>query len=539
MSRHNPTQRQKYMNQPPDSTRPASPVDQFQYAVHLAKAGRKLEARDALRQVVAAQPMNQAAWLWLSGVAPDLAEAEAALVQARSINPLHPSLTQAEQWLAKRFVTQPSDRVTILPAPPPTKPTKIALTQAQKPATLPMEETRPHQAATMPMPSPQPAAAETRPTKPLSQTFHTVALIAVAVAATIGLAVLFLGLTLPVGAVAPEPTPADAFLRERPAALDDAWASRDWGRAVAILEGLRQTQPDSAALKEQLTHAYLQQGIALRHKGFIEQAQPLFVQALNLTPGQLRAQQEAQLAEAYLRGVKHYQAGAWQKAIEALEAVRVEDGDYVHVKDLLYSAYFNHGLALQGANKMKQARDALEMALFLRPDLPEARRKIADIEFALAPQTAPEKPIPPASVKDRLIIVGIAEQRMWVFDKNKQVFDFIVSTGEPGSDTAIGDFEILDKIDVAYAATWNLDMPYWMGIYWAGSTMENGIHSLPIVKHTGYKLWDGYLGQRVSYGCVILGDDDAATLYNWAEVGTKVKIVWSLADWAAEEGREG
>ena len=134
----------------------------------------------------------------------------------------------------------------------------------------------------------------------------------------------------------------------------------------------------------------------------------------------------------------------------------------------------------------------------------------------------------------KLIVVGVAEQRMVVYERNKQVFDFVVSTGEPGSDTAIGEFEILDKIDVAYASTWNLDMPYWMGIYWADSTMENGIHSLPIVRRTGYKLWDGYLGQRVSYGCVILSDEDAATLYEWADIGTKVKIVPSLVGWSGD-----
>jgi lipoprotein-anchoring transpeptidase ErfK/SrfK len=48
-------------------------------------------------------------------------------------------------------------------------------------------------------------------------------------------------------------------------------------------------------------------------------------------------------------------------------------------------------------------------------------------------------------------------------------------------------------------------------------------------------LWDGYLGQRVSYGCVILSDEDAATLYDWAEVGTKIKIVPSLNQWLAED----
>ncbi|MDX1523581.1 MAG: L,D-transpeptidase, partial [Anaerolineae bacterium] len=81
------------------------------------------------------------------------------------------------------------------------------------------------------------------------------------------------------------------------------------------------------------------------------------------------------------------------------------------------------------------------------------------------------------------------------------------------------------------ASTWNLDMPFWLGIYWAGP-LQNGIHSLPTVRHTGQTLWDGYLGQRVSYGCVILGEDDASTLYNWADVGTKVIIVPSVENWS-------
>jgi tetratricopeptide (TPR) repeat protein len=358
----------------------------------------------------------------------------------------------------------------------------------------------------------------------------------VAIAVVMGLGVLFLGVTLPVGATMPEQSaavPVEKVRQNHSAALDEAWARRDWTRAITILEGLYQVQPNSAAVKDQLTHAYLQKGIALRHKGFIEEARPFFEQTLLLTPNQLRAQQEQRLASDYLVGVEHYQAGRWKEAIEALEAVRAEDSAYVHVNDLLYSAYYNQGLALQAAGKMAQARAVLEVAIGLRPDLPEPRRQIAEIEFALAPQTLPATPIPSASAKDKLIIVGVAEQRMWVFERNKKVFDFVVSTGEPGRDTAIGEFEILDKIDVAYASTWNLDMPYWMGIYWAGP-LENGIHSLPIVKHTGYKLWDGYLGQRVSYGCVILSDEDAATLYQWADIGTKVKIVPSLADWSPE-----
>jgi hypothetical protein len=66
-------------------------------------------------------------------------------------------------------------------------------------------------------------------------------------------------------------------------------------------------------------------------------------------------------------------------------------------------------------------------------------------------------------------------------------------------------------------------MPNWLGIYWAGS-LENGIHALPILSN-GQRLWDGYLGTRVSFGCVILGIADAQTLYDWADVGTPVVIL--------------
>ena len=316
--------------------------------------------------------------------------------------------------------------------------------------------------------------------------------------------------------------------------METAQVERNWPRAIAILEILHQAEPDSQLIETQLADAYLQKGVALRHKGFIEQALSSFEQVLALAPHQPRALQEFRLASNYLAGTEHYQTGQWQEAIAGLEAIWAEDKGYVNVKDLLYSAYYNHGLAQQAAGELTQARQAFEAAIALRPDLSDLRLKMAELEFALAPQTPPPHPLPRPSSKEQTIVIGIAEQRMQVYEGQELIFDFIVSTGEPGRDTAIGNFEILNKIEVAYASTWNLDMPYWLGIYWSGS-LQNGIHALPIVKHTGYKLWDGYLGQRVSYGCVILSDEDAATLYDWAEIGAKVKIVYSLEGWAIGE----
>ncbi len=122
------------------------------------------------------------------------------------------------------------------------------------------------------------------------------------------------------------------------------------------------------------------------------------------------------------------------------------------------------------------------------------------------------------------IVVDLSEQRMYVYQNGQLLWNWVVSTGRPGQETAVGHYKVLNKIPNAYAYTWSLQMPYWLGIYWAGS-LQNGIHALPI-QANGQRLWAGYLGQRVSFGCIILGTQNAKTLYNWATVGTPVDIVW-------------
>jgi len=123
---------------------------------------------------------------------------------------------------------------------------------------------------------------------------------------------------------------------------------------------------------------------------------------------------------------------------------------------------------------------------------------------------------------DKLILVSLSEQRMTVYQNGGVLYQWVVSTGEPGLDTWPGQYSVLDKIPNAYGANWDLWMPNWLGIYWAGD-LENGIHALPILSN-GLRLWDGYLGTPVSFGCVILGIQEAQTLYDWAEVGTPVNI---------------
>ncbi len=130
---------------------------------------------------------------------------------------------------------------------------------------------------------------------------------------------------------------------------------------------------------------------------------------------------------------------------------------------------------------------------------------------------------PPSYGGNKYILVDISEQHMYVYEGDALVYSFVSSTGMNNA-TRAGYFSVLDKIPNAYGATWDIWMPNWLGIYWAGS-MENGIHALPILPNGG-TLWAGYLGVPISYGCVVLGTYESQLLYDWADIGTPVEIRW-------------
>jgi LysM repeat protein len=128
---------------------------------------------------------------------------------------------------------------------------------------------------------------------------------------------------------------------------------------------------------------------------------------------------------------------------------------------------------------------------------------------------------PRGLVGAKRIEVDVSEQRMYVWQGDTLVWNFTTSTGLDGYATRRGTFAVQSKVPKAWSTAWQLWMPNWLGIYWAGGS-ENGIHALPIIN--GQRLWGGYLGSPISYGCVVLGIDDAEALYNWADMGTPVVI---------------
>ena len=134
----------------------------------------------------------------------------------------------------------------------------------------------------------------------------------------------------------------------------------------------------------------------------------------------------------------------------------------------------------------------------------------------------------PAKVKKKTprgkkkIVVDISEQRCWRYEGDKMLNTWRCSTGRNNS-TKTGRFRVQSKLRKAYGSTWNIWMPWWMGIYWSGP-VENGIHGLPWNAKTGGRTWAGLVGRPITYGCVMLNDKNAETLWKWADIGTQVII---------------
>jgi LysM repeat protein len=136
------------------------------------------------------------------------------------------------------------------------------------------------------------------------------------------------------------------------------------------------------------------------------------------------------------------------------------------------------------------------------------------------PRAASGSPAP--SGGRQRILINLSEQHLYAYQGDQLVYSFVCSSGRAPTYTRTGEFQVQSKIPNAYGATWDIWMPNWLGIYWAGST-ENGIHALPIMSN-GQTLWAGYLGSPISYGCIVLGTYEAQLLYEWAEIGTPVSI---------------
>ena len=315
------------------------------------------------------------------------------------------------------------------------------------------------------------------------------------------------------------PTPSIAD-RTSPhlAELDAAWNARDWHQAIDILNAITAIDYGYPGLDNAKCDTYLHWARDLVQSGTIDQAYVQYRRGALYCGQESGLLEEKELALTYLSGQWQWEHQDWQGASALLEQVHQTQPDYAQVSSLLYTSYISSCHELLSEGHLELALESAQQALVVQPDSKQAQDLLQEIQARLAPKPTPV----PAYTGDKRIEISLSEQRMYVWAGDQLVYQWVCSTGEPGRETVPGHFEILDKYPEAWASTWGIRMPYWMGIYWAG-TLENGIHALPI-NPDGSRLWEGLLGSRVSYGCVILSTENARTLYNWAPIGTPVWI---------------
>ena len=481
-----------------------------------ARAGQRSQARRLFQEALALDPTNEDAWLWLAYLAPSPAQSVAYLEKARDYHPTSQRVREGLAWARARL--------------DPVQPTGEAGAAAGQPEgpepSLAVPRRGPSRSSRRARPRAVPGGPMARPLvagRPGGRAPRA-ALVALAVTVTALVVVTAYGLTgrRRQAAVEPAPgprlaiTPASdtAALREQ---ANQAIDQRLWAQAIQVLEHLYLLSPDDDGVRQQLAAAHLRYGLQLVDADRLEEGIAHYDAAIRLYANDMDLQTARRLAVGYRDGRQAVAGQRWEEAVDLLEPVYRLAPTFRDVASLLFTALLERGRALEGARQLEAARQVYARAVEIRPDAPEARQKLAEITAILTPPTPTPTPMP-----RKRIVVDVSEQRLRAYENDRVVFDWVCSTGGVATPTQYGRYQILDKIPEAWSSTWGLRMPYWMGIYWAGAS-ENGIHGLPLFSN-GQVLWAGYLGRRISYGCIVLDTRNAARLYQWADIGTPVTV---------------
>ncbi len=190
------------------------------------------------------------------------------------------------------------------------------------------------------------------------------------------------------------------------------------------------------------------------------------------------------------------------------------------------SGFYYHTVK-PGDTLSELARDfnSTQFAILEYNDLPDAETVYNGLPLRI-PYGPPPLPVdlPPTPLSGTRFLVSLSRQQCWVLDGDQVLYQWTCSTGYGKWITRTGAFEVQTMQEMAESNAYELDMPYWLGIYDVG-TYENGIHGLPISWETGQKIWEGLVGMPATFGCAMLDDEDASRLYDLAYLGMPVYIV--------------
>lgn len=112
------------------------------------------------------------------------------------------------------------------------------------------------------------------------------------------------------------------------------------------------------------------------------------------------------------------------------------------------------------------------------------------------------------------IVVSTEEQRIYAYEDGKLVHSHLASTGLPATPTVKGEFNVYVKYvadDMSGPGYYLPQVPYTMYFY-----QGYGIHGT---------YWHNSFGRPMSHGCVNLPTPEAKWFFDWASVGTPVRVI--------------
>jgi len=493
--------------------------------VSLARGGDRAAARAVFREIIHASPYDEDAWLWLAWVADTQDLGLSYLREAQTLLPNSTRIAEAIRWAteepARVAKAGHSGRTAVrgltFDARRLAAEASRAARSAQASATRAFEQLK----GRMP--------GISLPNLEMGRIPAVVVPILSSLAIATMIAFVVLGiiynlrresqvsqaLTLPTPI--PNSTPTlTAAQRSRPlwVQMDVAWTREDWDGVIASLERIRQIDPYDAEARTRLAEARYCRALEMMRDekpgetNLLEAARLELDQAVRLDASIQGLPEARSQLRMYLDGLDAYWLQDWPQALEYLQLVYDLNPDFRDTRVMLGQAYYEVAVELQQEEVWEDARDAFQQAVHLMPDFPEAQSRLALVLDAITPP--------------RRIEIDLSDQTLTVMDNHQAVQRWTVCTGRANTPTLPGRYEVQTKLPQAYASKWDIFMPLWLGIYWAGGS-ENGIHALPLTR-SGTVLWRERLGRPCSYGCIVVATEAQEWLYNWAEVGTVVFI---------------
>jgi LysM repeat protein len=132
------------------------------------------------------------------------------------------------------------------------------------------------------------------------------------------------------------------------------------------------------------------------------------------------------------------------------------------------------------------------------------------------PAPIPAANAPNPTITDgKQIVVDLSQQMVFAFENGQLLRQFVVSTGLPQYPTVTGDYAIYVKYTSTRMTGPDYDLPNvpWTMYFYRGY----GLHGT---------YWHNNFGQPMSHGCVNMRTPEAEWLFNWAPVGTPVRVTW-------------